>query len=143
MILAVINEPSRTPEPSNPCLPSPCGANALCKQQGGSAVCQCLPEYFGDAFQGCKPECVMNSDCASTQVCNNQKCRDPCPGLCGRNAECRVNNHFASCFCPPRYTGNPSESCRPITAEGIHSCIWINVYLSIIFQFFLDFLTPT
>ena len=26
-----------------------------------------------------------------------QKCRDPCPGLCGANAECRVTNHNPIC----------------------------------------------
>lgn len=115
--VAVVSEPPKKPTPT-PCNPSPCGANAVCREQSGSAICQCLPEYFGDARQGCKPECVLNSDCASTQVCVNQKCRDPCPGLCGNNAECRVVNHFATCYCPQGHTGNPLESCKVIPVEG-------------------------
>ena len=114
-ILAVVSEPPK--QSPNLCNPSPCGANAACREEFGSAICQCLPEYFGDARQGCKPECVLNSDCSSTQVCVNQKCRDPCPGLCGNNAECRVVNHFASCYCPQGHTGNPLESCRIIPVE--------------------------
>lgn len=116
LITAVVEENLKTNEL---CTPSPCGANAQCREQNGNVVCQCLPGYFGNAVQGCKPECVLNSDCASTEVCVNQKCRDPCPGLCGRNAECRVINHFASCFCPDGYSGNPSESCRVTPVEGI------------------------
>ena len=113
--LAVVSEPPK--QSPNLCNPSPCGANAACREEFGSAICQCLPEYFGDARQGCKPECVLNSDCSSTQVCVNQKCRDPCPGLCGNNAECRVVNHFASCYCPQGHTGNPLESCKIIPVE--------------------------
>lgn len=40
------------------------------------------------------------------------KCVDPCPGVCGINAECYVANHAPSCNCLPGYTGNPSEGCR-------------------------------
>lgn len=115
--VAVVTEPAPRPSP-NPCVPFPCGANAQCRDQNGAAICQCLPEYFGDARQGCKPECVLNSDCASTQACVNSKCIDPCPGLCGINADCRVVNHLPTCFCQPSYTGDPYSSCRPVPAVG-------------------------
>lgn len=99
-------------EPKNPCNPSPCGANAVCKEQNGAGSCSCLPEYLGDPYTGCRPECVMNSDCPRDRACVNNKCKDPCPGTCGLNAECRVVNHAPSCTCLPGYTGDPLNSCR-------------------------------
>lgn len=98
----------------NPCNPSPCGANALCKEKNGAGSCTCLPEYFGDPYTGCRPECVTNTDCSRDKACVNNKCRDPCPGICGINAECRVNNHAPSCICLPGYTGNPTSACSII-----------------------------
>lgn len=75
----------------NPCSPSPCGANAVCKERNGAGSCLCLPEYFGDPYTGCRPECVQNSECDRSKACINNKCKDPCPGVCGINAsKCRV-----------------------------------------------------
>jgi len=37
-----------------------------------------------------------------------------CPGMCGFNAECRVNNHNPTCYCnPPEYVGDPYRGCSP------------------------------
>lgn len=95
-----------------PCNPSPCGANALCKERNGAGSCACLPEYYGDPYNYCKPECIVNTDCDRSKACFNQKCKDPCPGVCGNNAECHVVNHSPSCTCFPGYTGNPITGCR-------------------------------
>lgn len=73
-----------------------------------------MSEYYGDAYSGCKPECVQNSDCDSKMACVNNKCRDPCPGVCGINAECHVQNHNPKCYCFEGYTGNPSRQCNVI-----------------------------
>lgn len=98
----------------NPCSPSPCGANANCLERNGAGACQCLPEYFGNPYEGCRPECVLNSDCPSNKACQNQKCRDPCPGTCAQNAECNVVNHIPTCNCFVGYTGDPYRYCtRP------------------------------
>jgi len=97
-----------------PCQPSPCGPNAECRERNGAGSCTCLPEYFGDPYSGCRPECVVNSDCSRDRSCVNQKCVDPCPGVCGLNAQCRVSNHLPSCTCLAGYTGNPSSACREI-----------------------------
>lgn len=70
----------------NPCSPSPCGANAVCKERNNVGSCLCLPEYFGDPYTGCRPECVQNSECDRTKACINNRCKDPCPGVCGINA---------------------------------------------------------
>lgn len=77
------------PPPSddiNPCVPSPCGANAECKARNGVGSCTCLLEYYGDPYTGCRPECVQNSECDRSKACINNKCKDPCPGVCGVNA---------------------------------------------------------
>lgn len=95
----------------NPCLPSPCGPYALCREVDGTASCSCLPNYIGVA-PNCRPECTINSECASNMACINVKCRDPCPGSCGYGALCNVINHTPSCTCPRGYTGDPFTSCR-------------------------------
>lgn len=97
--------------PRDPCQPNPCGANAVCRVgPDGGASCSCLAGYSGQAPY-CRPECVSNSDCPSSQACVNQKCRDPCPGSCGSGAECRVLNHVPNCVCPSGYTGDPFSYC--------------------------------
>lgn len=110
----------------NPCQPSPCGANAVCKERNGAGSCTCLPEYFGDPYSGCRPECVTNSDCDRTKACVNNKCRDPCPGVCGINAECAVHNHAPNCACLHGYTGDASRACHLIeiapTPVPVHPC---------------------
>jgi len=106
-----------TERPPTPCNPSPCGANAVCKERNGAGSCVCLPEYFGDPYTGCRPECVANSDCDRSRACVNNKCVDPCPGTCGLNAECTVVNHAPSCSCIPGYTGNPTRACNVIEAS--------------------------
>lgn len=102
------------PEIPEPCNPSPCGANALCKERNGAGSCVCLPEYHGDPYVECRPECVMNTDCPKSKACINNKCKDPCPGVCGQSAECHVANHSPYCSCFAGYTGNPSIACHLI-----------------------------
>lgn len=97
----------------NPCQPSPCGPNSQCRESNGVPICSCLPEYVGSP-PACRPECVVSSECASDKACVNQKCRDPCPNVCGTNADCRVNNHSPICSCRNGYTGNPFTRCNPI-----------------------------
>ncbi|XP_028157244.1 uncharacterized protein LOC114350564 isoform X7 [Ostrinia furnacalis] len=109
--------------PPNPCNPSPCGANALCKERNGIGSCTCLPEYFGDPYTGCRPECVSNSDCDRNKACSNNRCKDPCPGACGINAECRTVNHSPICTCLTGYSGNPLVRCEvEIKVVNIDPC---------------------
>lgn len=96
----------------NPCQPSPCGSNAECIQRNGAGACQCLPDFFGNPYEGCRPECILNSDCPSNRACQQQKCRDPCPGSCGQNAECNVVNHTPMCSCFAGYVGDPYRYCN-------------------------------
>lgn len=101
----------------HPCSPSPCGANAVCKELNGAGSCTCLPDYFGNPYESCRPECLRNSDCPSNKACVNQKCKDPCPGTCGQNADCQVVNHLPSCTCIPGYTGDPYRYCNIIPPQ--------------------------
>lgn len=99
--------------PTNPCQPTPCGPNSQCREVNQQAVCSCIASYIGSP-PFCRPECTTNSECPLNQACLNQKCNDPCPGVCGNNALCHVANHSPYCRCPDRYSGNPFVSCQPI-----------------------------
>ena len=101
------------PPPQNPCFPSPCGPNTECRVVDGRAGCSCIPDFFGVPELGCRPECVLNTDCNRQQSCVRNKCANPCDGQCGRQAECTVVNHMAVCTCPERYTGDPFIRCVP------------------------------
>lgn len=134
--------PEIEPVKTDPCNPSPCGSNAKCE----NGVCTCLPEYQGDAYRGCRPECVLNNDCAKNLACINNKCKDPCPGTCGQNAECSVINHIPTCTCNQGFEGNafvlcsslppnvpknpcrpspcgPNSQCREINGQAVCSCV--------------------
>lgn len=97
-------------EVGNPCVPSPCGPNSQCRVIGTQAACSCLPNYVGRA-PNCRPECTNDSECPNHLACKNEKCRDPCPGSCGTNAQCTVVNHSPVCSCFPGYIGDPFSSC--------------------------------
>lgn len=95
---------------TNPCVPSPCGANAECRVVGDTPSCSCLAGFLG-LPPNCRPECVSNSECPSHLACMTQKCRDPCVGSCATNAECRVVSHTPMCVCPNDFTGDPFTQC--------------------------------
>lgn len=96
--------------PLDPCVPSPCGSNSQCQNNGGSPACSCVPTFIGMP-PNCRPECVINSECPSNQACIRQKCRDSCPGSCGQGALCHVVNHVPVCTCREGYTGDPFTRC--------------------------------
>lgn len=109
----------RQTEPINPCEPSPCGSNAECTQRNGVGSCRCIEDYRGNPYEGCRPECVLSSDCVADRACIGNKCKDPCPGICGLNAECSTVNHVPTCICISGYTGDPFTSCQPQRDEPI------------------------
>lgn len=110
ILLAVIE--SIEPIKINPCVPSPCGPNAECRDIGGVPSCSCLATYIGSP-PNCRPECTINSECQSSLACIREKCIDPCPGSCGVGAICNVINHTPICSCPNGYTGDPFNNCYP------------------------------
>lgn len=98
------------PEIGNPCVPSPCGPNSQCRLIGSQPACSCLPNFVGRP-PNCRPECINDSECPNNLACKNEKCRDPCPGACGVNAQCTVVNHGPVCSCFQGYIGDPFNSC--------------------------------
>jgi hypothetical protein len=115
-----------TQEYKNPCQPSPCGPNSQCREVNGQAVCSCLPNYTGSP-PGCRPECVVSSECPLDKACLNQKCVDPCPGTCGTNAKCFVKNHSPICSCQNGYTGDPFSRCYPNPRKNFPNyCNWFS-----------------
>lgn len=107
---------------TDPCSPSPCGPNSICRQNNGQAVCSCLPTYSGSP-PNCRPECVVSSECPTNRACINQKCADPCPDPCGRNANCKVINHSPICTCQQGYTGDAFSVCFPTPRKD-----WYNFF---------------
>lgn len=105
------------PSLKDPCNPSPCGSNALCN----NGICTCLPEYQGDPYNGCRPECILNTDCPRDKACIRNKCKDPCPETCGTNAECTVINHIPMCSCLTGYAGNAFVLCSKFEGNNTTS----------------------
>ena len=63
--------------PADSCDSSPCGPGAVCTTNGiGNPICQCEPGLIPkpDTITGCGPECVIDPDCSSGYICENQKC---------------------------------------------------------------------
>lgn len=106
-------------EVRNPCIPSPCGMNAICRKINEQASCSCLPNYFGSP-PNCKPECTTNQDCASSLACINEKCSNPCVGSCGANAQCLVIKHMAICTCLEGFIGDPFTACSIKPVQGMY-----------------------
>ncbi|KAJ8890118.1 hypothetical protein PR048_009625 [Dryococelus australis] len=108
------SHPPSTEEKTETCEKRQCGSNAVCRERNGAVMCECKPGYYGDSNMGCRPECVLNSDCAATLSCINNKCTNPCTGVCGINAQCQPVNHIPVCYCKAGHTGDPFVSCYPI-----------------------------
>ncbi len=113
----------------DPCNPSPCGSNAQC----ANGICTCLPEYQGDPYAGCRPECVINNDCPRDKACIRNKCKDPCPGTCGQTAICDVINHIPMCSCPQGTTGKAFVNCSPYQSM-FHTLFLRRIFLILIFN---------
>lgn len=114
-----LDKPIIYEEPVNPCVPTPCGPNSQCRTQNNAAVCTCLPSYIGRT-PNCRPECTVNSDCPSNVACINQKCKNPCAGSCGLNADCMVSSHIPLCTCRHGFIGDPFTGCYEKPQCKIH-----------------------
>lgn len=110
----------KIPTYTNPCIPSPCGPNAICQVVNESPSCSCMGEFIG-LPPNCRPECTSNSECSSDMACINNKCSNPCVGACGSLAECRVISHTPACVCPLGYHGDPFVSCDITTVVNEQS----------------------
>lgn len=58
---------------------------------------------------------MRSSDCTLDKACLNYKCQNPCTGVCGVNAQCKVVNHRPVCACAKGFTGDPFASCTKKT----------------------------
>lgn len=96
----------------NPCSPSPCGPNSICRENNEQPVCSCVAGFLG-VPPACRPECTVSSDCLLIEACSNQKCINPCLGACGIRATCQVINHNPICNCGGELTGDPFIRCVP------------------------------
>ena len=84
----------------------------MCKEQNGVGSCFCPSQYIGNPYEGCRPECIINSDCHANLACIGYKCQNPCLGMCsGRNSYCQVVSHLPICSCLPGSIGDPFVSC--------------------------------
>ena len=117
--IVIILSAFRPPEPEDPCEPNPCGPNSNPPYaRGTQCQCTCQPQMIGSP-PNCRPECVINNDCPSDKACINRKCEDPCPGLCGTNAYCRVRNHIPICVCNRGFNGDPFSRCNRVTSKSM------------------------
>ncbi|RZF34371.1 hypothetical protein LSTR_LSTR008910 [Laodelphax striatellus] len=110
----------------HPCAVSnPCSLSSFCHAEAHKPVCRCPPGFNGDPFTECRPPgavvgCAANSDCSMEEACINRLCITPCN--CGPNADCKVSNHYPTCFCRPGYSGNPQFGCVKVSCEADEQC---------------------
>jgi hypothetical protein len=97
-----------------PCDAHPCGFNAICNNRPDGARCSCPPDYRGDPFTSCRPQCVIDTECPRSQSCARNRCINPCAGSCGLDSVCSVANHVPVCTCREGFSGDPYNLCRPI-----------------------------
>lgn len=102
--------PTKFEDPFDPCNPSPCGPNSICHVLNSRAVCSCQSGFYGTP-PSCRYECTTHSDCQMNKACINNKCTDPCNGVCGDNAICRTINHNPICTCASGFEGDPFVRC--------------------------------
>ncbi|KAK0172481.1 hypothetical protein PV328_005793 [Microctonus aethiopoides] len=57
--------------------------------------------------------CSNDTECLNSEKCIGKRCMDPCPGLCGIDAICKVIKHTMTCSCFKCYEGNPYIRCTP------------------------------
>lgn len=117
----------KQPDPRNPCFPSPCGPNSECRDIDSRPVCSCMSGMLGIP-PNCRPECVIHQDCPSYLACVNNKCRDPCAGSCGMNAQCITQNHRPICNCLPGYEGDPFSGCNLIQGRILFACFFLYIF---------------
>ena len=108
--------------------------NAICKEINSVNSCICLPDYIGNPYDECRPECAGNFDCPANLACIKFKCQDPCVGVCGLNAFCQVVSHIPICSCNPLHTGDPFLQCivNIKEIEGMFSILDLQNYIDFI-----------
>ena len=67
--IGVLRQQPARQTPQDPCVPSPCGAQAQCRSTGNRAVCSCPAGYEGDPYTGCTADPCSQSPCGENAVC--------------------------------------------------------------------------
>lgn len=85
---------------------------------------------------GCRPECIVSSECPADKACMNNKCINPCSrNVCGIKATCKVLNHSPLCSCIPPLIGNPLFECYPQSGKYILLLFHINILSNMTYLF--------
>ncbi|KAK0080813.1 hypothetical protein PV325_013288 [Microctonus aethiopoides] len=96
------------------------------ESSSNSLLVRVMSKLFGWQmnFQSRIP-CENNTGCLNSQICESKKCIDPCPGKCGTNALCNVNNHNLNCSCARCYEGDPQKICTQFPGLEYWTCqLW-------------------
>lgn len=114
-------------EDVNECQANPCHSSATCQNLPGSYTCTCPEGLVGDPINsGCRnpDECIANSDCPTTAVCEKSRCKNPCSieNACGENAVCSAVDHKAVCECASNARGDPKVSCLRVECTESNDC---------------------
>jgi hypothetical protein len=69
-------------------------------------------------------ECESDNECSYSDTCFKNQCVSPCvlEKRCAINAECRGENHRASCRCSPGYVGNAELLCERPECSSDYDC---------------------
>ncbi|KAK0179394.1 hypothetical protein PV327_005151 [Microctonus hyperodae] len=78
-----------------------------------------IPNFFRN--------CMNDTQCLNSEKCIDSECIDPCLGLCGIDAICKVINHTATCSCFQCYEGNPHIRCTPYLGLKRWSCLYFGI----------------
>lgn len=79
----------------------------------------CLFVFFVLAL-GPTVGCTSNSECPKSESCINRLCTSPCN--CGPNADCKVVNHYPTCYCRQGYSGNAQIGCVKLGCQSDNEC---------------------
>ena len=80
-------------------------------------------QYYFPYFSNHSDECRVDRDCPLSKACVANECIDPCKDIrCGTRAECKVNSHRATCFCPAGLQGNPLVACTEVGCRASSEC---------------------
>lgn len=107
-----------------------CGSNAYCKGMNHQPSCYCREGTSGNPYTECsieksapRPECIIDSECASQLACINQHCENPCvrANICSRDQTCSVMDTIPLrtlvCKCPIDMITDVSGNCKPIVRD--------------------------
>ena len=77
-----------------------------------------------------KPECYVDDDCATSDICNKGSCVDACRlSHCGSNAICEAGFHSAKCVCLPGYTGDARTACNKCKSNILNLGLFLDIFM--------------